>query len=90
MVANCPHRIIAQLPASAQGIQETESQLCTSASPREVGGGHSYTSPFPQETRSEMAELSDRSPQEVSSTKAFVATEEPNKKGPSIQKRKKS
>ncbi|XP_049979895.1 protein lin-28 homolog B [Alexandromys fortis] len=90
MVANCPHRIIAQSPASAQGRQETESQPCTSVSPREVGGGHGYTSPFPQEARSEMAELSDRSPQEVSSTKAFVATEEPNKKGPSIQKRKKS
>nr|XP_048304990.1 protein lin-28 homolog B [Myodes glareolus] len=90
MVANCPHRIVAQLPASAQGRQETESQPCTSASPREVGGGHGYTSPFPQEARSEMAEQSDRSPQEVSSTKAFVATEEPNKKGPSIQKRKKT
>ncbi|XP_038955078.1 protein lin-28 homolog B isoform X1 [Rattus norvegicus] len=90
MVANCPHKLVAQLPASAQGRPEAESQPCTSPSPREVGGGHGCTVPFPQEVTSEMAEQSDRSPQEVSATKAFAAIGEQNKKGPLIQKRKKT
>ncbi|XP_069866638.1 protein lin-28 homolog B isoform X1 [Dipodomys merriami] len=88
MVANCPHRTVAQLPASSQGRQEAESQPCTSASPSEVGGGRDCTSPsFP---RSEISERSGRSPQEASSPKTSVAPEEPNKKGPSVQKRKKT
>nr|XP_042117924.1 protein lin-28 homolog B isoform X3 [Peromyscus maniculatus bairdii] len=90
MVANCPHRILAQLPPSSQGRQEAECQPCTSASPREGGGARGCTSPSPQEARSETAEPPDRSPQEVSSVKAFAAPEEQNKKGPSIQKRKKT
>jgi protein lin-28 len=90
MVANCPHKLAAQLPASSQGRQEAESQPCSSAAPREVGGGHGCTVLFPQEVKSEMAEHSDRSPQEVSSTKAFAAIGEQNKKGPLIQKRKKT
>ncbi|XP_010605493.1 protein lin-28 homolog B isoform X2 [Fukomys damarensis] len=91
MVANCPHKTVAHLPASSQGRQEAESQPCTSASPREVGGGHGYTSPLlPQEARSEVSEWSGRSPPEVSSTKASAAPEEQNKKGPSVQKRKKT
>nr|XP_034380457.1 protein lin-28 homolog B isoform X2 [Arvicanthis niloticus] len=90
MVANCPHKLVAQLPASSQGRQEAESQPCTSLSPREVGGGHGCTTLFPQEAKSEMADRSDRSPQEVSSTKAFAAIGEQNKKGPLIPKRKKT
>uniref|UniRef100_A0A8D2B1N0 Lin-28 homolog B n=1 Tax=Sciurus vulgaris TaxID=55149 RepID=A0A8D2B1N0_SCIVU len=91
MVANCPHKTVAQLPASSQGRQEAESQPCTSTSPREVGGGHGCTSPpFPQEARSEISERSGRSPQEASSAKASAAPEEQNKKGPSVQKRKKT
>ncbi|XP_048656285.1 protein lin-28 homolog B [Marmota marmota marmota] len=91
MVANCPHKNVAQLPASSQGRQEAESQPCASTSPREVGGGHGCTSPpFPQEARSEISERSGRSPQEASSAKASAAPEEQNKKGPSVQKRKKT
>uniref|UniRef100_A0A8C6WCQ9 Lin-28 homolog B n=1 Tax=Nannospalax galili TaxID=1026970 RepID=A0A8C6WCQ9_NANGA len=90
MVANCPHKTVAQLPGSSQGRQEAESQPCTSPSPREVGGGHGCTSPFPQEVRPEPSERPGRPPQEASSMKAFVAPEEQNKKGPSVQKRKKT
>ncbi|XP_013366243.1 PREDICTED: protein lin-28 homolog B [Chinchilla lanigera] len=91
MVANCPHKTVAQLPASSQGRQEAESQPCTSASPREGGGGHGCAPPLlPQEARSEGSERPGRSPQEVSSAKASAAPEEQNKKGPSVQKRKKT
>ncbi|KAM9233237.1 protein lin-28 homolog B isoform 2-T2 [Dugong dugon] len=91
MVANCPHKTVAQPPTSSQGRQEAESQPCTSTLPREVGGGHSCTSPpFPQEARSEVSERSGRSPPEASSTKSSAAPEEQSKKGPSVQKRKKT
>ncbi|XP_055116182.1 protein lin-28 homolog B isoform X6 [Symphalangus syndactylus] len=91
MVANCPHKNVAQPPASSQGRQEAESQPCTSTLPREVGGGHGCTSPpFPQEARAEISERSGRSPQEASSTKSSTAPEEQSKKGPSVQKRKKT
>uniref|UniRef100_G3U5I5 Lin-28 homolog B n=1 Tax=Loxodonta africana TaxID=9785 RepID=G3U5I5_LOXAF len=91
MVANCPHKTVAQPPAGSQGRQEAESQPCTSTLPREVGGGHSCTSPpFPQEARSEVSERSGRSPPEASSTKSSATPEEQSKKGPSVQKRKKT
>ncbi|XP_052020441.1 protein lin-28 homolog B isoform X2 [Apodemus sylvaticus] len=90
MVANCPHKLASQLPASSQGRREAEPQPCASASPREVGGGHGCTAPLPHEVKSEMAERSERSPQEVSSSKAFASIGEQNKKGPLIQKRKKT
>ncbi|XP_039725436.1 protein lin-28 homolog B isoform X2 [Pteropus medius] len=91
MVANCPHKTVVQPPVSSQGRQEVESQPCTSTFPREVGGGHGCTSaPFPQEARSEISEWPGRSPQEASSTKSPTAPEEQSKKGPSVQKRKKT
>lgn len=91
MVANCPHKTVVQPPVSSQGRQEADSQPCTAAFPREVGGGHGCTSPpFPQEARSEIAEWPGRSPQEASSTKSSAAPEEQSKKGPSVQKRKKT
>ncbi|XP_045398190.1 protein lin-28 homolog B [Lemur catta] len=91
MVANCPHKTVAQPPAISQGRQEAESQPCTSTFPREVGGGHGCPSPlFPQEARAEISERSGRSPQEASSSKSSAAPEEQSKKGPSVQKRKKT
>lgn len=91
MVANCPHKTAAQLPASSQGRQEVESQPCPPTAPAEVGGGHGCTSPpFPQEARPEAAERPGKSLPEASSTKLSAAPEEPNKKGPSVQKRKKT
>ncbi|XP_073749593.1 protein lin-28 homolog B isoform X1 [Callorhinus ursinus] len=91
MVANCPHKTVAQPPASSQGRQEAEAPPCTSAFPRELGGGHGCTSPpFPQEARFEISEWPGRSSQEASSAKSSAAPEEPSKKGPSVQKRKKT
>ncbi|XP_045700135.1 protein lin-28 homolog B isoform X1 [Phyllostomus hastatus] len=91
MVANCPHKTVVQPPVSSQGRQEADSQPCTSALPREVVGGHSCASPpFPQEARSEVSERPGRSPQEASSMKLSAAPEEQSKKGPSVQKRKKT
>ncbi|XP_051711389.2 protein lin-28 homolog B isoform X2 [Oryctolagus cuniculus] len=91
MVANCPHKTAAQPPASSQGRQEAESQPCTSMFPREAGGGQGCTSPpFAQEARPEVLERPGRSPPEAASTKSSAAPEEPNKKGPSVQKRKKT
>lgn len=91
MVANCPHKTGVQLPATSQGRQEAESQSCTSFHPREVVGGPvCATSPPCQEARSEVSEWLGRLPQEASSAKSSVAPEEQNKKGPSIQKRKKT
>ncbi|XP_032340769.1 protein lin-28 homolog B [Camelus ferus] len=91
MVANCPHKGMAQLPPGSQGRQEAESQPCASTFPRELGGGHGCASPpFPQEARSETSEWPGRSPQDASSTKPLAAPEEQSKKGPSVQKRKKT
>ncbi|XP_049627194.1 protein lin-28 homolog B [Suncus etruscus] len=91
MVANCPHKTGVQLPATSQGRQEAESQSCTSFHPREVVGGPGCaTSPPCQEARSEVSEWLGRLPQEASSAKSSVAPEEQNKKGPFIQKRKKT
>ncbi|KAG8522105.1 Protein lin-28B [Galemys pyrenaicus] len=91
MVANCPHKTVAQPPASSQGRQEAESQLCATAFPREAGGGHGCPSPpFPQEARSEISEWPSRPSLEASSAKSAAAPEEQNKKGPSVQKRKKT
>uniref|UniRef100_A0A8C3X6D4 Lin-28 homolog B n=1 Tax=Catagonus wagneri TaxID=51154 RepID=A0A8C3X6D4_9CETA len=96
MVANCPHKTVVQPPASSQGRQEAEPQPCTSATfPREAGGGHGRapppSPPFPQEARAEISEWPGRSPQEASSGKSSAAPpEEQSKKGPSVQKRKKT
>ncbi|XP_010085486.1 PREDICTED: protein lin-28 homolog B-like, partial [Pterocles gutturalis] len=74
MVANCPHK-----------------QPSTSAFPREGGGMHGYSSPsYSQEGRSETSDRSGRSPQEASSIKLSASPEEPSRKGPSVQKRKKT
>lgn len=55
------------------------------------GGGYSYPSPpFPQEARSEVSEWPGTSPAEASSTKSSAAPEDQSKKGPSVQKRKKT
>lgn len=90
MVANCPHKTVVPPPAASQGRQEAEPQPCT-AFPREVGGGHGYPSPpFPQEARSEVSEWPGTSPAEASSTKSSAAPEDQSKKGPSVQKRKKT
>ncbi|XP_007523991.1 protein lin-28 homolog B [Erinaceus europaeus] len=93
MVANCPHKTAVQPPpVSSQGRQEAELQPCISTFPREAGAGHGCTSSalLPQEARPEVSERLGRSPQEASSMKPSAAPEEQSKKGPSIQKRKKT
>ncbi|XP_038540184.1 protein lin-28 homolog B isoform X1 [Canis lupus familiaris] len=93
MVANCPHRSAAQPPASSQGRQEAEPQPpCTSvALARDLGGVQGCTSPpFPPEARFEVSEWPGRSSQDASSARASAVPEEPSKKGPSVQKRKKT
>ncbi|KAM5256930.1 protein lin-28 homolog B [Ctenodactylus gundi] len=84
MVANCPHRTLAQ-PPSSQGRQEAEAQPCPSASPRDG----EESPPGPQEALPEGTEWAGRSPPETPSAKASAAPEE-QKKGPSVQKRKKT
>ncbi|KFV19811.1 Protein lin-28 B, partial [Tauraco erythrolophus] len=91
MVANCPHKTVSQQPTSSQGRHEAEPQPSTSAFPREGGGTHGYASPsYSQEGRLEIWERSGRSPQEASSSKLSASPEEPSRKGPSVQKRKKT
>ncbi|XP_070306143.1 protein lin-28 homolog B [Odocoileus virginianus] len=84
MVANCPHKTAGPPPASSQGRQEAEPQPSASAAPREAGGGPGCAS------FQEPSERPGRSPPEASSTKASAAAEEQSKKGPSVQKRKKT
>ncbi|KAM8998899.1 protein lin-28 homolog B isoform 5-T6 [Sarcophilus harrisii] len=91
MVANCPHKTVPQQPTSFQGRHEAEPQPSTSTFPREVGGAYGYSSPsYSQEGRSEISERSGRSPQETSSSKLSTSPEEQSRKGPSVQKRKKT
>ncbi|XP_074166304.1 protein lin-28 homolog B isoform X1 [Sminthopsis crassicaudata] len=91
MVANCPHKTVPQQPTSSQGRHEAEPQPSTSTFPREVGGAYGYSSPsYSQEGRSEISERSGRSPQETSSSKLSTSPEEQSRKGPSVQKRKKT
>ncbi|CAN0171165.1 unnamed protein product [Rangifer tarandus platyrhynchus] len=84
MVANCPHKTAGPPPASSQGRQEAEPQPCASAAPREAGAGPGCAS------FQEPSERPCRSPPEASSTRASAAAEEQSKKGPSVQKRKKT
>lgn len=91
MVANCPLKTVSQQPTSSQGRHEAEPQPSTSAFLREGGGTHGYSSPsYSQEGRSEISERSGRSPQEALSSKLSASPEEPSRKGPSVQKRKKT
>ncbi|XP_036104966.1 protein lin-28 homolog B isoform X2 [Molossus molossus] len=91
MVANCPHKTVVPPPVGSQGRQDADSQPCASAFPREVGAGLGGAAPpFPQEARSEVSEWPARAPQEASSMKSPAAPEEQSKKGPSVQKRKKT
>ncbi|XP_018409036.1 PREDICTED: protein lin-28 homolog B [Nanorana parkeri] len=91
MVANCPHKMVPQHPAAAQGRYEAELQPSTSALQREGGGAFGYSSPsYSQEGRSELSERSSRSPQEASLSKISTSPEEQSRKGPSVQKRKKT
>lgn len=91
MVANCPHKMVPQHSAASQGRYEAELQPSTSAFQREGGGAFGYSSPsFSQEGRSELSEHSSRSPQEASLSKISTAPEEQSRKGPSVQKRKKT
>ncbi|XP_024052478.2 protein lin-28 homolog B isoform X1 [Terrapene carolina triunguis] len=91
MVANCPHKTVSQQPTSSQGRYEAEPQPSTSAFLREGGGAYCHSSPsYSQEGRSEILERSGRSPQEASSSKLSASPEEQSRKGPSVQKRKKT
>ncbi|KAG8444721.1 hypothetical protein GDO86_009767 [Hymenochirus boettgeri] len=91
MVANCPHKIVPQHPTTTQGRYEAEPQPSTSSFQREGGGAFGYSSPsYSQEGRSELSERSSRSPQEASLSKISTSPEEQSRKGPSVQKRKKT
>lgn len=91
MVANCPHKTVPQQPTSYQGRYEAEPQPSTSAFQREGGGAYGYSSlSYPQEVRSDILERSGRSPQEAPSSKLSASPEEQSRKGPSVQKRKKT
>ncbi|XP_018118851.1 protein lin-28 homolog B-like isoform X2 [Xenopus laevis] len=91
MVANCPHKIVPQHPTTSQGRYEAEPQSSTSSFQREGGGAIGYSSPsYSQEGRSELSERSSRSPQEASLSKISTSPEEQSRKGPSVQKRKKT
>ncbi|KFQ30995.1 Protein lin-28 B, partial [Merops nubicus] len=72
--------MVANCPLKTVSQQPTSSQ-----------GRHGYSSPScSQEGRSEISERSGRSPQEASSSKLSASPEEPSRKGPSVQKRKKT
>ncbi|XP_041109800.1 protein lin-28 homolog B-like [Polyodon spathula] len=86
MVANCPHKTL-QLPTGSQGRHEAEQQPSTSSFLRE---GACSVPQQAQEGRPETVERSGRSPQEVSSSKSSASPEDLSKKGPSVQKRKKT
>ncbi|XP_015283296.1 PREDICTED: protein lin-28 homolog B isoform X1 [Gekko japonicus] len=91
MVANCPHKTVPQQPTSYQGRYEAEPQPSTSTFQREGGGGYGYTPlSYPQEGRADILEHSGRSPQEAASSKLSASPEEQSRKGPSVQKRKKT
>ncbi|KAM4043722.1 protein lin-28 homolog B [Anomaloglossus baeobatrachus] len=91
MVANCPHKMVPQHPEASQGRYEAEQQPSTSAFQWEGGGAYGYSSPsYSQEGRSEHSERSSRSPQEASLSKISTSPEEQSRKGPSVQKRKKT
>ncbi|CAJ0940549.1 unnamed protein product [Ranitomeya imitator] len=91
MVANCPHKVVPQHPEASQGRYEAEQQPSTSVFQWEGGGAYGYSSPsYSQEGRSEHSERSSRSPQEASFSKISTSPEEQGRKGPSVQKRKKS
>lgn len=91
MVANCPHKTVPQQPTGYQGRYEAEPQPSTSTFQREVGGAHGYASlSYPQEGRADIVERSGRSPQEVASSKLSASPEEQSRRGPSVQKRKKT
>ncbi|XP_071997982.1 protein lin-28 homolog B isoform X2 [Engystomops pustulosus] len=89
MVASCPHKMVPQHSAASQGRYEAELQSSTFQ--REAGGAFGYSSPpYSQEGRSEHLEHSSRSPQEASLSKISTSPEEQSRKGPSVQKRKKT
>ncbi|XP_039605886.1 protein lin-28 homolog B isoform X2 [Polypterus senegalus] len=87
MVANCPHKTLTQLPSTSQGRYEAESVPSSSAFLRE---GVYSASPFHLEGRLEGLERSGRPSQEASTSKPSSSLEDPNRKGPSVQKRKKT
>lgn len=80
MVAHCPHKTLTPPPpsSSSQGRLGPDPQASTSAS---------GLPPYPQES----GDGHGRSSQEVSpNSKASVSPEDPARKGPSVQKRKKT
>ncbi|XP_072409010.1 protein lin-28 homolog B-like isoform X2 [Chiloscyllium punctatum] len=93
MVANCPLKTVPTQPLISQGRYEADPQPSTSAYaafPRETGGVQGYPAlPHYQEGKPE-TEHSGKSPHEASSSKLSASPEESSRKGPSIQKRKKT
>ncbi|XP_070809832.1 protein lin-28 homolog B isoform X1 [Pituophis catenifer annectens] len=94
MVANCPLKTVPQQPTSYLGRYEADTQPSTSAFLREGGGGggaYGFTSPsYSLEGRPDSLPPSGKSPQEAASSKFSPSPEEQSRKGPSVQKRKKT
>ncbi|XP_078504579.1 protein lin-28 homolog B isoform X2 [Lissotriton helveticus] len=91
MVATCPHKTAPQHSAGSQGRYEAEAQPSTSTLPREGSGRSVYSSPpQSQEGVPETSELSSKSSQEAPLPTVTMSTEERCRKGPSVQKRKKT
>lgn len=91
MVATCPHKTAPQYSAASQGRYEAEAQPSTSTLPREGSGRSVYSSPpQSQERVPETSERSGKSPQEAPLPTVTMSPGEQCRKGPSVQKRKKT
>ncbi|XP_069462693.1 protein lin-28 homolog B isoform X2 [Ambystoma mexicanum] len=89
MVANCPLKTVLQYPAGSQGRPEADAKLSTS--PQESSGSRAHSSPpYSQMGRPAVPERSGTSPQEAPLPRVSPLLEEQSRKGPSVQKRKKT
>ncbi|XP_038655188.1 protein lin-28 homolog B-like isoform X3 [Scyliorhinus canicula] len=93
MVANCPLKTVPPQSLIPQGRYEAELQPSTSAYaafPREMGGAQGCPALSHLQEGKPETENSGKSSNEASSSKLSASPEEPSRKGPSIQKRKKT
>ncbi|XP_072355960.1 protein lin-28 homolog B-like isoform X1 [Scyliorhinus torazame] len=93
MVANCPLKTVPPQSLIPQGRYEAELQPSTSAYaafPREMGGSQGCPALSHLQEGKPETENSGKSSHEASSSKLSASPEEPSRKGPSIQKRKKT
>ncbi|XP_067875238.1 protein lin-28 homolog B-like isoform X1 [Heterodontus francisci] len=93
MVANCPLKTVPPQSLIPQGRYEADPQPSTSAYaafPREIGGAQGYPALSHLQEGKPETEHSGKTSHEASSSKLSASPEEPSRKGPSIQKRKKT